>query len=63
MPSWLAKLIDWIDARVDKPASEHNIVPGSEKMITDEDMAKPWADGVRARRGGAGLGPNTRNRF
>jgi hypothetical protein len=49
----LQRIIDWIDARVDKPAKRKPVNPGSEQMINSE-TPKAWA--ASSRRRGAGSG-------
>jgi hypothetical protein len=51
----LARIIEWIDSRVDKPAKRKPVNPGSEQMISSE-TPKAWARSVRRRRGGYGRG-------
>jgi hypothetical protein len=59
--SWLAnlkqryfKFVDWVDARIDKPAKDRGtFTSGSEQMI-DDPMAKE--KGVPSRIGGQGSG-------
>ena len=55
----LTRLLDWIDRRVDKPASRHPYSPGSEQMISSE-TPKATGESVRNRRTGGGLGPGRR---
>jgi hypothetical protein len=49
MPGRIARIVDWIDSKIDKPAKRKPVNPGSEQMI-DSDMGREWARSVRNRR-------------